>query len=119
MTKQLSHEELQALAKDLDINTPIMSHRVVGDRIELHLLGGFEYTVFDMLAPEKLAPEKSGARAIDIPSLLADLSVKELRLIAKDLGISGYSKMKKAALVKALSSLDADLVSDTIVKLNL
>ena len=38
--KQLKPEELQAAAKQLGVNNPIMAHKVVGNRVELHLLGG-------------------------------------------------------------------------------
>lgn len=101
MTEQLSHEELQELAKELKINTPIMSHRVVGDRIELFLLGGHQVV-------------SQPKQAVDIPSLLADLSVTQLRQIAKDLGVTGYSKMKKEALLHALSELPAHSVADAL-----
>jgi hypothetical protein len=106
MADQLSHKELQELAKELNITTPILAHRVVGDRVEVHLLGGRE-VIYD--------PSIS---AVAIPELLSDLTLKELRLIAQDLGVSGYSKMTKAALVKALSNFDADTLSYTFVKLN-
>jgi hypothetical protein len=32
--------DLKKLAKELDIDVPIMAARVVGDRVELHLYGG-------------------------------------------------------------------------------
>lgn len=105
MANELSPQELQAIAKELNIKTPIFSYRVVGDRVELHLLGGRQVTY-------------DPALAVDIPSLLSDLTVKELRLIAQDLDVSGNSKMIKAALVKALSDLNANDVADSFVKLN-
>ena len=106
MAKDLTSQQLQAIAKELDIKTPIVSYRVVGDRVELHLLGG-QRVIYD-----------PAITAVEISSLLSDLTVKELRLIAQDLDVSGNSKMTKAALVKALSDLNANDVADSFVKLN-
>ena len=105
MAQDLTPQQLQAIAKELNIKTPIFSYRVVGDRVELHLLGGRQVTY-------------DPALAVDLPSLLSDLTVKELRLLAKDLGIAGISRMTKAALISALSGLDANNVADSFVKLN-
>lgn len=38
----------------------------------------------------------------EVPQKLNDLTVKELRAIAKDKGIAGYSDMKKIELLEVL-----------------
>ena len=43
-SNQLTPERLKQLAMEIPITNPIMSHRVVGDRVELHLLGGMVVT---------------------------------------------------------------------------
>lgn len=105
MPKDLTPEELQAIAKELSINTPIMSYRVVGDRVEIHLLGG-----------RQLIYNRS--MTVDIPSLLAVLTVKELRQLAKDLEVPGFSRKNKKALIKALSELDPNQVEYALALLN-
>ena len=73
--------------KELGIDKPIMNHRVVGDRPELHLLGGDTKTF-------AIAEEP------DTPIFL--MSKAELAAEAKSRGIKVTSKMTKADIIKAL-----------------
>lgn len=50
------------------------------------------------VAEEKVKVEKETANSVDFEALTVD----ELKDLAKEQGIDGYSKMKKAELVKAL-----------------
>lgn len=88
---QLDTQQIQQLAQESDITTPIQAARVVGDRVELHLLGG---TIAQV--PNPWAVE------VPIGPDLTDLSTKELRQLAKEQAISGYSKMTKPELIQAL-----------------
>ena len=53
------------------------------------------------LAPKKAAPKKSSAKQES--QIFSSMSVAELKSMAKDIGITGISSMKKADLIKALS----------------
>lgn len=57
--------------------------------------------------PPMPAPPHEDAESITVEDDTADLStykVEELRQMAKQAGVKGYSKMRKADLVEALSS---------------
>ncbi len=86
----LSQRQLLDIAREQDVDVPIMSYRVTGDRVELFLYGGRTIT----------APAGFPRSA----SYLDNLSMKELRSIAKDLKIPGRTKMKKDDLIEAILS---------------
>jgi hypothetical protein len=85
----------QAVA-ELGVDKPIMSYRVVGDRIELHLLGG------DIIH----WPYLSGPAVPDQNAQLSSLSVVKLRRLARKHKIRGRSKMSRAQLIEALEAHD-------------
>jgi hypothetical protein len=78
---------------ELGVDKPIMSYRVVGNRVELYLLGG-DVAVW---------PGRSG-RIYDFEQL----SLKELRRTARMYNIRGRSKMSRAQLIEALEALSTD-----------
>lgn len=80
-------EDLKKIAKEMGIDKPILATKVVGNRLELYLYGG-DVVQYSLDAP-----------AINWKSLTVD----QLKEIAQEAGIEGYSKMKKAELIEALS----------------
>ena len=111
MTEQkLEPHEIQAIAEDLDINVPIMSYKVVGGRVELHLYGG------------GIAIHETRSAAGDVDEVVAQLNgirVRDLRKIAKELGVAKpTTKLKTELLVElaARAELDPAAVQEAIRK---
>lgn len=81
---------------ELGIDKPIMSYKVVGDRIELHLFGGSTAVWTARPMPtEDAGPDLAGPT-------FEDLSLRELRILAGARKIVGRSKMNRAQLIEAL-----------------
>lgn len=80
--QELSAEQLRHVVKQVRPSIPIQAYRVVGGRVELMLQGG--------IIEEAPIPNLSG------------LTVKELRQRARELALSGYSKMNKDELIEAI-----------------
>lgn len=99
---ELSSLEIQDLAEKLDITSPIMSYRVVGERVELHLLGG------------GVAIGRLGEGVID----LDDLSVRDLRKVAQAVKIPNAKRLRKAELLAALSIIDHKTLSSALEEVN-
>jgi len=108
---ELSSLEIQDLAEQLDISSPIMSYRVVGERVELHLLGG------------GVAIGRLGEKLNDVqPAIyiyLDDLSVRDLRKIAQAVKIPGAKRLRKAELLAALSTVDHNTLSSALEEVSL
>ena len=100
---ELNSLEIQDLAERLDITSPIMSYRVVGERVELHLLGG------------GVAIGRLGEGGVDLDTL----SVKELRKIAQAVKIPGAKRLRKAELLAALSTVDHNTLSSALEEVSL
>lgn len=101
---QLDHSDIQKLAKLAGVNKPVMSVRVVGDRIELHLLGG---QVVPVPRHQYDTPATTGQTpSTPIPfsplDVFQDMTVARLKRVAAYLEMSGYSKLTKAKLIEAL-----------------
>ena len=93
----MTHPELLGKAiKALGVNRPVLAYKVVGDRIQLWVLG--DNKPLEYVASEELQEQ---------PLYLSGMSKKELLEQAADLDISGRSKMTKAQLVKALTEAQA------------
>jgi oligoribonuclease (3'-5' exoribonuclease) len=86
MNKDIDSRVKQA-AKILEVDKPIMSHRVVGSRIELHLLGG-------------------SVAVLDSHPFYRDMGVSELKQLARRHKIRGRSKMNRDQLIQALEEID-------------
>ena len=100
---ELSSLEIQDLAEQLDISSPIMSYRVVGERVELHLLGG------------GVAIGRLGEGGID----LDDLTVSQLKAIAQAVKIPGAKRLRKAELLAALSTVDHNTLLSALEEVSL
>lgn len=102
MDEQEKQKLIKAAIKELGIDKPIMSHRVVGNRIELHLYGGDTviYAASSTPLPVTAATRATthGPDEIDLTSLTR----AELISMAKQEEIPGRSKMNKTQLIKAL-----------------
>ena len=84
----VSKEQIQEIAKENDVNVPILNYRIVGERIELMLYGG---TIVS-----------SAAGLPQSASQLEILPLIKLRSIATDLDIPGRSKMNRSELIEAI-----------------
>ena len=90
MSRELSQKQLLEIAHEQDVDVPILSYRIVGDRIELNLYGGQVIS-----APAELP---------QFATVLEDLPLAKLRKMAADLDIPGRSKMDKNELIEAILS---------------
>lgn len=85
MAGELTPKELQDIARLARIDSPIQAHRVVGNRLELTLLGGVKREI-----------------ALHNKVNLEELSLKELQSIAFDMEIPNRSGKTKAQLIKLI-----------------
>lgn len=99
----LSPQEIQDIARELSVDTPILSYRVVGNRVELYLLGGATAVY-----------EKRKYQAADPSSILSGMTVKELHAVAMELAIDTPKRMKKAELIEVIMRLEPIAIADAI-----
>lgn len=102
---ELTSLEIQDLAERLDVSTPIMSYRVVGERVELHLLGGG-------VAIGSLDEKPTTAQ-------LVNFTAKELRKIAVIIKIPGAAKLRKSELLAALADIEPRILVAAITEARL
>lgn len=113
----LSHQEIQNLAKRAGVNKPVLSARVVGGRVELHLLGGDIVQISQADKPggsacitspqtntsgfpqSTFSPTPSRHDRAQLGKSLRRMTVAQLRQLAKKLGLTGYSNCTKQALI--------------------
>jgi len=97
--------ERQELARLTGVNRPIMSIRVVGNRVELHQLGGTVTSLHKSPQEAPIAPEAQHATydyskgTHSSSDNLRKKTVRQLHDIAFSLGLKGYHKLKKADLI--------------------
>lgn len=90
-------------AEELGVDKPIMSYKVVGDRIELHLLGGSTAVWTARPVPKAVTgPVPDLAASPYQRRTLLTVSIKELRRQAAKRHLRGRSKMSRAQLIEAL-----------------
>jgi len=107
ITTELTPAQIQNIAEELEVGSPIMAYRVVGDRVELHLVGGGIAT-YDQAGEVSTQPIDVEASNPDLElfiELVAGLNVNQLRKAAGMLGIPGANRMKKQLLIEALSKI--------------
>lgn len=98
----LTPAEVQELAAQAGINRPITAVRVVGNRVELHQLGG-TVTSFNRSDHTTIPSSHTGSPQGDTSAdPLAGLTVAQLHYIAQELNLTGYHKLKKVELRKLL-----------------
>lgn len=120
MSIKLDHSDIQKLAKKAGVNQPVMSVRVVGSRIELHLLGGKVVPV-EPIAPDEETRAITGEHATQIQpftpqDVFQDMTVARLKRVAAYLEMSGYSKLTKARLIAAIiSKHTAEEIQEAVV----
>lgn len=123
MTK-LTTREIQELARKAGVDKPVMSVRVVGDRIELRLLGGEVVPVPQVHSHAPLHPGSTPttgqhATAVQLFSpheVFADMTVARLKRVAAYLEMSGYSRLTKAKLIAALvEQFDNDRLQEAVI----
>ncbi|MGD8585176.1 MAG: Rho termination factor N-terminal domain-containing protein [Chloroflexota bacterium] len=100
----LSTRDIQKLARQAGVNKPVMSVRVVGNRVELHLLGGEVVPLSTTRTIQNPREAKTGQDATEVKpttpqDILADMTVSRLKKIAAFLEMSGYSRLKKQKLI--------------------
>lgn len=98
---ELTSLQIQDLAEELDITTPIMSYRVVGERVELHLLGG------GVAVGRMGEPPPPAKTQLD----LSQFTTKQLRKIAARIGIPGTSRLRKSELLAALDDIEPSILA--------
>jgi hypothetical protein len=109
MNEEELQQEIKQATEYLGIDVPIMSSRVVGDRIELFLYGGQRITwkagnqpVTPVLSEVEVADQAPDqAKPLD----LSEYTRAQLLDLATEHKIPGRAKMTKAQLVKAIQEV--------------
>ena len=106
----LEAQDLQKLAKKAGVTTPVYAARVVGNRVELIILGGAVVQVPGKASAQATAPENPTP-----PNLLDAYTLDQLRQVASALGLVNYSSYKKAELIAQLqASYTADQLATAL-----
>jgi hypothetical protein len=101
MNEEELQQEIKAATLFLGIDVPIMSSRVVGDRIELFLYGGQRITWKAGNQPVTADQAPDQAQPLD----LSKYTRAQLLDLATEHKIPGRAKMTKAQLVKAIQEV--------------
>ena len=89
--------KVREVMKREKIKRPVLAYRMVGSRVELHLLGDKGYTSFPIEAKEKEQTE-----VFYTTKNLTKKTVKELKEIAKGLDIPITKNKNKASLIASI-----------------
>ena len=113
----LTAKDIQKLAQAAGVDKPVTSVRVVGDRVELHLLGGMVVPIPTSSRSQgeheahptdsTTARSSSGAsqsEATQKLQILESLTVRQLKALAAEAKLQNYRKANKAALITMLSA---------------
>jgi hypothetical protein len=100
---ELTPLQIQDIAERAEVETPIMSYKVTGSRVELHLLGGAIATVeAHWLAWASAAEPLTPANGPD--GRLKEMTYDQLYQLAKRLAIRGRSNLDKPGLIEAIQA---------------
>jgi hypothetical protein len=103
----LTHQQIQDIAQREGVNNPIMSARVVGNRVELHLLGGAIHATELERVPIPTTGSDSTVVSSSVPptprQYLSSLTVSQLKQLAAILNLNIPSKVKKGQLVELMA----------------
>ena len=95
----LTDLQLQDVIERAEVSTPVLAYKVVGNRVELHLLGGpVAYVEADWL----IEPEDVLETAEKVLDELETMTYEGLYKLARKLKVNGRSSMNSAALVEAI-----------------
>ena len=97
MPEKLTPDQLKSIVSTLKINQPVMSYRVVGNRVELRMLGGSTAVFHEVEKPS-----------------LDEMSLSYLRTLAASFVIPGRAKMSKKNLLEALLQQDPEALQAAI-----
>jgi hypothetical protein len=106
--QELTPLQIQDIAERAEVDTPIMSYKVVGNRVELHLLGGAIASVeAHWLLTEETAEqilEEAADRLKELLANLDSLDAAALYKVAQDINLRGRAALQgdKAGLIAAI-----------------
>lgn len=96
---ELTALQIQDVIERAEVTTPVLSYKVTGNRVELHLLGGpVAYVEADWL----WKPEQVQELTAELFDELETLSYEALYKLAQKLNIRGRSSMDSPELVAAI-----------------
>jgi len=96
---ELTDLQIQDVIERAEVTTPVLAYKVMGNRVELHLLGGpVAYVEADWL----WKPEQMAETAAELFDELESLTYDALYKLAQKLNIRGRSSMDSPALAAAI-----------------
>lgn len=96
---ELTPFQLQDVIERAEVSTPVLAYKVIGSRVELHLLGGpVAYVEADWLVEPEVVLE-------EILDELETMTYDTLYKLAQRLKVRGRSTMDSPDLVKAIRGL--------------
>ena len=100
---ELTDLQLQDVIERAEVSTPVLAYKVIGQRIELHLLGGpVAYVEADWLIEPETVVEAAEAAAENLLDELESMTYETLYKLAQKLKVRGRSTMEEGALRVAI-----------------